>query len=115
MGQVRVLRVVVACPSDVAAEREAVVRAPEEVSRNLAEDRGVMLRVLLIGIFWKHFGTPTADAQSRQLAAHSRHRPKPAKPIGLTLIASAKRPWLECGSTWLGPDRATPAKNIHAP
>ncbi len=94
MEQARIVRVVVASPGDVAAEREAVVRAAEEVSRNVAEDRGLTVRVyrweteahpgfhadgpqgiidpilriedcdLLIGIFWKHFGTPTTDAQS---------------------------------------------------
>jgi tetratricopeptide (TPR) repeat protein len=94
MDQARVLRVVVASPGDVAAEREAVVRAAEEVNRNIGRDRGLRLEVyrweteahpglhadgpqgiidpvlriddcdLLIGIFWKHFGTPTTDAQS---------------------------------------------------
>ncbi|HTR67532.1 MAG TPA: tetratricopeptide repeat protein, partial [Terriglobales bacterium] len=91
---IRILRVVVASPGDVAAEREAVVRAADEVNRNQGRDRGVRLEVyrwetdahpglhakgpqglidpilkiedcdLLIGIFWKHFGTPTTDAQS---------------------------------------------------
>jgi len=45
MEQARILRVVVASPGDVAAEREAVVRAAEEVNRNLGRDRGLMLEV----------------------------------------------------------------------
>jgi tetratricopeptide (TPR) repeat protein len=94
MAQVKIVRVVVASPSDVAAEREAVVRAAEEVNRNVAENRGMHLRVyrwetdarpglhakgpqgiidpilriedcdLLIGIFWKRFGTPTLDGRT---------------------------------------------------
>jgi len=45
MEQVRILRVVVASPGDVAAEREAVVRAAEEVNRNTGRGRGRGLRL----------------------------------------------------------------------
>jgi len=94
MEQARTLRVVVASPGDVAGERDAVVRAAEEVNRSVAEDRGLLLRIfrcetdthpgfhaegpqgiideilgiqdcdLLIGIFWRRFGTPTADGKT---------------------------------------------------
>lgn len=92
--QVQLLRVVVASPSDVPAEREIVPRVAEEINRSIGADRGVRLEVirwetdahpgfhpsgpqglidpilriedsdLVIGIFWKRFGTQTGDALS---------------------------------------------------
>lgn len=92
--QVDLFRVVVASPGDVQAERDALGGVIEELNRGLAADHGVrielhrwetdaypgfhsdgpqglidsVLRVeecdLLVGIFWKRFGTPTADAGS---------------------------------------------------
>lgn len=88
------LRIVVASPGDVQAERDALPAVVDEVNRNAAGDRGVwftitrwetdayagfhadgpqglidaILRVadcdVFIGIFWKRFGTPTKDAPS---------------------------------------------------
>lgn len=89
--QVRILRVVVASPADVQPERELLPSVIEEINRGMASDRGLRLELsrwetdthpgfhldgpqglidpilnitncdLLIGIFWKRFGTPTAD------------------------------------------------------
>lgn len=94
MDQYRVLRVVVASPSDVKAERDIVPRVIEEVNRNIAHRKGLHLDLyrwetdshpgfhplgpqgiidhklkiekcdLLIGIFWRRFGTPVSDAKS---------------------------------------------------
>jgi hypothetical protein len=91
---VQIIRVVVASPCDVQAERDIVTRIVEEVNRGMAADRGLRLEVarwetdsypgfdagghqgvigpilridrcdLLIGIFWKRLGTPTTDAKS---------------------------------------------------
>jgi hypothetical protein len=90
----RVLRVVVASPGDVARERDAVARVFDEINRGVARDKDVVFEVwrwetdaypafhpegpqpvidlqlriadcdLLVGVFWKRFGTPTADAAS---------------------------------------------------
>jgi hypothetical protein len=87
--QPQILRIVVASPSDVQAERDALPSVIEEVNRRIAADRGLHLVLtrwetdthpgfhaegpqglidpipkitdcdLLIGIFWKRFGTPT--------------------------------------------------------
>ena len=92
--QVRILRLVVASPGDVQAERDVVNRVTEEINRGTAADRGLRLEVVrwetdaspgfgregpqghidrilrieecnvLIGIFWKRLGTPTKDARS---------------------------------------------------
>ena len=92
--QVRVLRLVIASPGDVKAEREVIPRVVEEVNRNIARPRGLQLEVyrwetdsypgfhpqgpqglidptlkieecdILIGIFWRRFGTPVSDAKS---------------------------------------------------
>lgn len=92
--QVTVLRVVVASPSDVKAERKAVAKVVEEINRGVARNNGVRLEVyaweteaspgfhpkgpqglvdevlkieacdILVGIFWKRFGTPVSDAGS---------------------------------------------------
>lgn len=88
------LRIVVASPSDVQPERDVVPAVIEEVNRYIASDRGLNLVLtrwetdahpgfhpegpqgvidpklkiadcdLLIGIFWKRFGTPTADGRT---------------------------------------------------
>lgn len=90
----RVMRVVVASPGDVQPERDALSAVLEELNRGVAADRNVVLRLLrwetdaypgfhaegpqgsiddvldiencdvLIGIFWKRFGTPVKDAAS---------------------------------------------------
>jgi hypothetical protein len=92
--QVQLLRVGVASPSDVSAEREIVPRVAEEINSSIAADRGVRLDIirwetdahpgfhpsgpqglidpilriedsdLLVGIFWKRFGTQTGEALS---------------------------------------------------
>jgi hypothetical protein len=92
--QVRVLRIVVASPGDVQAERNALPQVIDELNRGVAADRGLRLELsrwetdtypgfhsdgpqggidpilkiddcdLLIGIFWHRFGTPTMDARS---------------------------------------------------
>jgi Stage II sporulation protein E (SpoIIE)/NACHT domain len=93
-NQIQLLRVVVASPGDVPAERDAVSSVVEEINRSIGADRRVRLEVnrwetdthpgfhpdgpqglidpllriedsdLLIGIFWKRFGTPTKNASS---------------------------------------------------
>ncbi|HLM58703.1 MAG TPA: COR domain-containing protein [Pyrinomonadaceae bacterium] len=90
----RILRVVVASPGDVQPERDVLPSVIEEVNRGVAADRGLLLTLsrwetdthpgfhaegpqglidpvlkindcdLLIGIFWKRFGTPTADGET---------------------------------------------------
>jgi len=90
----QIVRLVVASPGDVQAEREIVTRVVEEVNRGTAADRGLRLEVVrwetdaypgfnregpqglidpilriekcnvLIGIFWKRLGTPARDAKS---------------------------------------------------
>jgi hypothetical protein len=90
----KLLRVIVASPSDVLAERKVVPLVIEEINRSIGADRGVRLEVirwetdthpgfhrdgpqglidpilriedsdLLVGIFWKRFGTPTGDESS---------------------------------------------------
>jgi internalin A len=90
----RILRIVVASPRDVQPERKVLPSVLDEVNRIVATDRGLHLELsgwetdthpgfhpegpqglidpilkiadcdLLIGIFWKHFGTPTADGKT---------------------------------------------------
>lgn len=90
----QILRVVVASPSDVNAEREIVSSAAEELNRSISADRGLRLEVVrwetdahpgfhpdgpqglidpilrieecdvLVGIFWKRFGTPAKGDSS---------------------------------------------------
>lgn len=90
----RLIKLVVASPSDVQQERDLVERVVKEINEGVAEDRGLQLKLyrwetdtypgfhqdgpqglidsileiensdILIGIFWKRFGTPTRDAQS---------------------------------------------------
>jgi acetoin utilization deacetylase AcuC-like enzyme len=90
-GQFIVLRVMVASPSDVDAERNVLPQIIDEVNRDTAEPAGIHLKLLrweadafpgfhqegpqglidsalkisdcdlLIGIFWKRFGTPISD------------------------------------------------------
>ena len=43
---VKVLRVVVASPSDVTAEREIVPRVAEELNRSISADRGLRLEII---------------------------------------------------------------------
>ena len=94
MKHIQVLKVVVASPSDVQQERKSIVEAAEEINRGMARANNLLLEVyrweidsypgfhpegpqgwidqsldiedldLLIGIFWKRFGTPTTDARS---------------------------------------------------
>ena len=94
MQQADVLRIVVASPSDVQPERDALSGVVDELNRGIAEERGLRLELvrwetdaypgfhpegpqglidailriedcdILIGIFWKHFGTPVSDAGS---------------------------------------------------
>lgn len=94
MPSIQLLRLVVASPGDTQAERALVPVIAEELNRGIARDRNLRLEVtlwetagspgfhplgpqghldpildidncdLLIGIFWKRFGTPLYDAQS---------------------------------------------------
>jgi formylglycine-generating enzyme required for sulfatase activity len=94
MHQADILRVVGASPSDVQAERNALPAVIEELNQSVARDRHLRLELVrwetdaypgfhpegpqglidpilqiedcdvLIGIFWKRFGTPTRDARS---------------------------------------------------
>jgi serine phosphatase RsbU (regulator of sigma subunit) len=91
---VQVLRVVVASPADVLAERDVVAQVVNEINKSVCADRGLRIEVIrwetdaypgfhvdgpqglidpilriencdvLIGIFWKRFGTPTGDSGS---------------------------------------------------
>jgi formylglycine-generating enzyme required for sulfatase activity len=88
------LRLVVASPEDVRAERDAVDDVVSELNRGAADERGLVLKVtrwerdsfpgfhgggpqalidsilriphcdIFVGILWKRFGTPVADALS---------------------------------------------------
>lgn len=92
--QPRILRIVVASPADGQSERDLLPSVIDEVNRVVATDRGLRLELsrwetdthpgfhldgpqglidpilkitdcdLLIGIFWKRFGTPTANAKT---------------------------------------------------
>jgi hypothetical protein len=94
MAKVELLRIVVASPGDVQAERDCVEDIAAELNRGLADVLGVRLDVvrwetdsfpgfsqagsqgqidtalhiegadLVVGIFWKRFGTPVEDAAS---------------------------------------------------
>ncbi|MGE3541120.1 MAG: SUMF1/EgtB/PvdO family nonheme iron enzyme [Candidatus Tectimicrobiota bacterium] len=94
MPHLRPLRIVVASPGDVQAERDVLTNVVEELNHGFCQERDVrldlvrwetdaypgfhadgpqglldpVLRIadcdLLIGIFWKRFGTPTHTAQS---------------------------------------------------
>ncbi len=94
MEQKRVLRIVLASPGDVQAERDALPAVLDELNRGIAAERNLVLELhrwetdsypgfhpegpqglidptlkiedcdILVGIFWKRFGTPTHDAQS---------------------------------------------------
>jgi len=90
----RTLRIVVASPGDVQPERDLLSEVVDELNRGIADERGLTIELsrwetdnypgfhregpqglidpilniedcdVLIGIFWKRFGTPTKDAQS---------------------------------------------------
>ena len=92
--QVKLVKIVLASPGDVQAERDALPGIIEELNHGVARDRKLRLELtrwetdaypgfhpegpqglidpilsidacdVLIGIFWKRFGTPTRDAQS---------------------------------------------------
>lgn len=92
--QVKKLRIVVASPGDVLRECETVSKVLEELNKGVAADRGLLLEAIrwetdtypgfhpegpqglidpilriedsdvVIGIFWKRFGTPVKDAGS---------------------------------------------------
>jgi HEAT repeat protein len=94
MRQARILKIVVASPGDVQAERDMIPAIVDELNKGIADERGVRLEVyrcetdaypgfhplgpqgqidsclriedcdLLIAIFWKRFGTPVLAAQS---------------------------------------------------
>jgi tetratricopeptide (TPR) repeat protein len=94
MVQAQILKVVVASPSDVQAERKCLERVVAELNRGIVADRGLRIELgrwetdafpgfhpegpqglidhrlriddcdVLIGIFWKRFGTPVHDAKS---------------------------------------------------
>jgi hypothetical protein len=94
MSQVQIRRIVVTSPGDVQAERDLLPAVIEELNSGIARDRELRLELarwetdvypgfhpegpqgliddilriedcdVLIGIFWKRFGTPTHDAKS---------------------------------------------------
>jgi hypothetical protein len=111
MEPVHLLRIVAASPGDVQAERDALPAVLEELNRGIAAAHGLRLELgrwetdaypgfhpqgpqglidpilriedcdVLLGIFWKRFGTPTAEAGSgteheflRAYAAWQQHR-----------------------------------------
>jgi hypothetical protein len=91
---VRILRLLVASPGDVAHERNAVSTAAVELNKGVALAQGIQFQVIrwetdaypsfhpagpqgaidkilrvddcdiVVGIFWKRFGTPTADGRT---------------------------------------------------
>jgi serine phosphatase RsbU (regulator of sigma subunit) len=106
MKSEQILRVVVASPGDVQVERDTVSSIVQELNKSICADRGLhleavrwetdtypgfhpdgpqgiidpILRIedcdLLVGIFWKRFGSPTKNSESGtahefQLAYHS--------------------------------------------
>lgn len=94
IDSLQTIRIVVASPNDVKAERDVLPKVIDELNRGIAGDRGIQLVLsrwetdahpgfhsdgpqglidpilkiidcdLLIGIFWQRFGTPTADGQT---------------------------------------------------
>jgi hypothetical protein len=90
----RVIRIVVASPSDVKAERRALAAVIQELNHGIAAERGLILELtmwetdaypgfhpegpqglidkvlniedcdVLIGVFWKRFGTPIASGET---------------------------------------------------
>jgi hypothetical protein len=94
MHQANIVRIVVASPGDVQAEREALRTVLDELNQGIAGERDLRLELarwetdaypgfhpegpqglidailriedcdILIGIFWKRFGTPVQDANS---------------------------------------------------
>jgi Sulfatase-modifying factor enzyme 1/Domain of unknown function (DUF4062) len=94
MAEVHITRILAASPGDVQAERNALPAVIEELNHGIAKDRGLRLELarwetdafpgfhpegpqglidtilriedcdVLIGIFWKRFGTPVRDAKS---------------------------------------------------
>jgi hypothetical protein len=94
MEQLNKLRVVVASPGDVLKERDILEGVAKELNGGIAKDRHLYIEIsrweneaypgfhvegpqglidqelqivdcdILIGIFWKRFGTPTANAKS---------------------------------------------------
>ncbi|MGH8064756.1 MAG: DUF4062 domain-containing protein [Candidatus Entotheonellia bacterium] len=94
MHQAQVLRIVVASPGDVQAERNTLPAVVDELNNGIALEHGLRLELsrwetdaypgfhpegpqglidpilhiedcdILIGIFWKRFGTPVKDAKS---------------------------------------------------
>jgi NB-ARC domain len=94
LREIELVRVVVVSPSDVAGERDIVTSVADELNRRVAPAHGCRLSVwrwetdarpglhlegpqglidermeiddadVVIGIFWKRFGTPTGDAAS---------------------------------------------------
>lgn len=90
----QILRIVIASPNDVQAERDTIEEVAVELNRTIAGDRDLILEIsrwetdaypgfhlqgpqalidtvlgiedcdLLIGIFWKRFGTPVFDSRS---------------------------------------------------
>jgi hypothetical protein len=94
MEPVHLLRIIVASPGDVQAERDALPAVLEELNRGIAAAHGLRLELgrwetdaypgfhpqgpqglidpilriedcdVLLGIFWKRFGTPTKEAGS---------------------------------------------------
>jgi hypothetical protein len=113
MAEVQIKRIVVASPGDVQAERNALPAVIEELNNGIAKDRSLRLELarwetdaypgfhpegpqglidpilriedcdVLIGLFWKRFGTPVYDASSGTAhefqrayeAWHQRRRP----------------------------------------
>ena len=94
MHQANIIRMVVASPGDVQAERDALSGVVDELNYGIARDRGLQLSItrweddayagfhprgpqglidailgiedcdIFIGIFWRRFGTPVYDAGS---------------------------------------------------
>lgn len=62
MKQVRVLKIVVASPSDVQAERDMITAIVDELNKGIADERGVRLEVYR----WETDAYPAFHAQGPQ-------------------------------------------------
>jgi hypothetical protein len=90
----RLVRIIVASPGDVMSERDAIRSIIDELNRGIGREMGIVLQIarwetdthpglhvqgpqglidtllrieesdLLIGVFWKRFGTPVGDSAS---------------------------------------------------
>ncbi len=114
----KILRIVLSSPADVQEEHRIMEDVIEELNRGVADDRGLRLELsrwetdaypgfhsdgpqglidpvlkieecdILLGIFWKRFGTPTGDARSgteHEIRHAIQSRPQSGRPAWAVL------------------------------